>query len=76
MVNMTGVFGSNGEWESWEDELRSTLTAERISNCYCFGCGEVEEGEDPVSALRACGVEEVREALAVGGFNLEEFDAR
>lgn len=76
MVNMTGVFGSNGEWESWEDELGSTPTAERISKCYCFECGEVKEGEDPISALRACGVKEVREALAVGGFDLEEVDAR
>ena len=76
MVNMEGAFGLDGEWESWEDELGSTSTAERISNRFCFGCGEVKEGEDPISALRACGVKEVRDALAVTGFDLEAFDAR
>ncbi|KAL7417437.1 hypothetical protein BDY24DRAFT_91283 [Mrakia frigida] len=75
MVNMVGIFGRDGRLESWEDKLGSTPSEERISHCYCFGCGEVKEGEDPITALRACGVKEVRDALAAGGFDLNEFDA-
>jgi len=47
----------------------------RILDCHCFSCGEFTM-EDPISAIRRCGAEEVRAALASRGFDLDEFDAR
>lgn len=64
-----------------EIEFVSMLSGEKsvgqtLLGCDCFGCGAVTV-EDPITAMRRCGVEEVRGALAaLGGFDSEGFDAR
>ena len=60
----------------WTEKKGSDSVEQKMARCFCVGCGEVKVGEDPISALKACPVWEVREALAVGGFDLEKFDAR
>lgn len=68
--------GEDGEWEMWVDKLDGVPTEEKVNRCRCFGCGDVKDGEDPISAIMECEVDEVREALAVGGFDLDAFDSR
>ena len=76
VVHMTGTARKDGSCEKWTDKKEGDSVERKMARCFCFGCGEVKGGEDPISALKACPVEEVRKALAVGGFDLEEFDAR
>lgn len=48
---------------------------ETILDCDCFCCGGKRLEEDPISAIQSCGVEEVRNALVLEGFDLNGFDA-
>lgn len=77
VVHLIGTArNEDGSWERWEDRTSGVGVEEKMGRCLCFGCGEVKKGEDPISALRTCGAREVREAVAEGGFDLEEFDSR
>ena len=70
-----GVVGSKREIV-FVDRIASTKTVEeRILDCHCFGYSG-HTFEDPISAVRRCGVRTVRAALASGDFDLDEFDAR
>ena len=58
-------------------ERRRRRRSSIVENCWCFGCGDLkEDGTDLVSALKSCGVEEVRAALVEVGFDLDAFDSR
>jgi len=72
-VEIEGRFDEGGSWERWEDDEVELSTEERVKECFCFACGEVDE-EDLVTDLKRCGVEEVRTALAKGRFDLDAFD--
>lgn len=77
VVCLAGKVGTDGEWEKWEDLFEGTSTMDKIERCWCFGCGDLkEDGTDLVSALKSCGVEEVRAALVEVGFDLNAFDSR
>ncbi|KAL7412085.1 hypothetical protein BDY24DRAFT_394591 [Mrakia frigida] len=70
-----GVVGSEREI-SFVDRVGSTRTVEeKIRDCQCFECGG-GTFQDPISVVRRCGVDTVRAALALGGFDLDAFDAR
>lgn len=75
LVNVVGEVDEAGFWVDLREEVKLP-TEEKLKRCSCVGCGEVEEGADPITAVVACGVEQVRAALVVQGFDLDTFDSR
>ena len=80
IVNVSGSLEPTGHWSKppvvWErDEYALVSTADKVKDCFCFGCGEVK-GDDPITALKKCPAKEVRHALRTIGFDLHAFDAK
>ena len=73
VVKPEGTGDDHLDWE--RDEYALVPTSDKIKDCFCFGCGEVKV-DDPVTALKKCPVNEVRDALKDIGFDLDAFDVR
>lgn len=82
LVDVLGTLGESrnaayGEPVKWEvvDTTSQRTIEEKLLDCKCFIC-DPGVAEDPILAIRRCGVKEVRAVLAIGGFDLAAFDKR